>query len=122
MLHRIITKETRTMTGTNKTKADVDTDAHRIETVPGGKISVSEALKSFFEVEIRNEDEGGVRPATLDSAKGSWMQAPEDVRASWCGLGEDPDESSRLFATVKNELDSLIDRYGPDVQLATLVD
>ena len=97
---------------------------HRIETVPGGQDKVSEALKSFFEVEIRNEDEGGVRPATLDYCqRGLGCRLPGTCGRQWCRLGEDPDESSRLFRPpLKNELDYLIDRYGPEVQLATLVD
>ena len=42
-------------------------------------MKVSKPLQEFFAAEIRNEDEGGVRPATLASALDSWRQAPEDI-------------------------------------------
>ncbi len=101
---------------TGETEADVEKYTHRIETVPSEKIQVSKPLQAFFAAEIRNEDEGGNRPATLDSALGSWVQAPEDVLADWTGADEDGLEQ------LEEELRQLIQHYGPDVCLFTLVD
>lgn len=52
---------------------------------------ISQPLACFFRVELRNEQQGGVSPATLASAWDSWYQAPNDVKMGWCeigGLGE----------------------------------
>lgn len=65
------------------------------------------SLKAFFKVEIRNEQHGGVSPATLESAIDSWNQAPDDVLARWCGIDEDPlivnapDRLAKLRAVVE---------------------
>lgn len=103
---------------TGDTEAEVDLYTHRVETVPTGKIRVSTPLKRFFEVEIRNEDAGGVRPACLGSAKDSWDQAPADVRAEWCGF---TGRVAPKLAKVEKELDALIAEYGPDLPLDAIV-
>lgn len=103
---------------TGDTEAEVDTYNHRIETVLTTKIRVSAPLKRFFEVEIRNEDKGGVRPARLGSAKESWIQAPDDIRAGWCGFAG---KIAAKLAKVDRELDALIGEYGPDLLLSTIV-
>ena len=46
--------------------------------------SPSVALTHFFAVERRNEDAGGVRPATLGSAMNSFGQADDDTLRQWC--------------------------------------
>lgn len=77
---------------------------------------ISEALNKFFWVEIRNEDHGGVRPATLESAKDSFDQAPEDVLDEWMeGLGR------YNFGELQVELEKLIERNGPNCALSALV-
>ena len=101
---------------TGETEAEVKSYTHRVETVPlpGEDIRVSKPLQEFFAAELRNEDEGGIRPATLDSALGSWVQAPDDIREQWTGL--------RQVGKVERELRNLIKRHGPDVELASLID
>jgi hypothetical protein len=74
------------------------------------RISVKDALKSFFECEVRNEDDGGVSPATLGSAMDSWVQAPDDVLEDWCGGKTD-------LAGVKKALQALIKKYGTSWRL-----
>jgi hypothetical protein len=106
---------------TGETEADVERYTHRIETVPSEKIQVSKPLQAFFAAEIRNEDEGGIRPATLDSALGSWVQAPEDVLADWTGVPA-TEEGDEQLEQLEEELRQLIQRYGPDVCLFSLVD
>lgn len=46
-------------------------------------MKISQSLRNFFEVEIRNENFGGVSPSTLNSASDSLFQAPDDVIADW---------------------------------------
>jgi hypothetical protein len=46
-------------------------------------------LRRLFEAEIRNEDNGGVRPATVSSTIDSLMQMPDDILAEIVG---DPDD------------------------------
>jgi hypothetical protein len=101
---------------TGETEAEVESYTHRVENVPlpGDKIRVSKPLQKFFAAEIRNEDEGGIRPATLGNALDSWVQAPDDIREQWTGL--------RQVGKVERELRNLIKRYGPDVELASLID
>lgn len=48
-------------------------------------IKISDALREFFWVEIRNEKEGGVSPATLASALDSLEGTEDNVIAEWCG-------------------------------------
>jgi hypothetical protein len=45
---------------------------------------LTNATVNFFEVEIRNEENGGISPSTLDSAWDSLAQAPDDVIIEWC--------------------------------------
>jgi hypothetical protein len=45
---------------------------------------MTNATINFFEVEIRNEADGGISPSTLNSAWDSLQQAPEDVIIEWC--------------------------------------
>lgn len=66
--------------------------------------AVTEALSSFFGVEIRNEQEGGESPATLASARGSWLQAPADVRLKWCALEEGEEDTLEEVETELREL------------------
>jgi hypothetical protein len=65
-------------------------------------------IYNFFQVEIRNEEFGGDRPATLASAQGSALQAPDDILDEWCD-----GDASHLLA----ELDRLIRRYGHEAEL-----
>ena len=76
-------------------------------------VPVKEALKSFFGVEIRNENEGGTRPATLASAMDSWIQAPYEVLEDWCGGKTD-------FEGVRKALQTLIKKHGNSKLLASL--
>lgn len=86
-----------------------------------------EHLRAFFEVEIRNEREGGVSPATLGSALDSWDQAPDGVRESWCGFGPYADsEAGRMarverMSEIRDEIAGLVSFYGADTVLATLL-
>ena len=105
---------------TGETEAEVDLYTHRVETVPTSKIAVSAPLRRFFEAEIRNEEHGGVRPACLGSARESWVQAPQDTRAGWCGFATDLRLEASL-GKVEKELDLLISEFGPDVPLQTIL-
>jgi hypothetical protein len=64
-----------------------------------------QALRNFLRVEIRNEDQGGVRPATLGSALDSWEQAPDDVLRNWCG-------NNASLKEVEAELRALVKKHG----------
>ena len=66
------------------------------------KPQLTNAQINFFEVEIRNESEGGVSPSTLQSACDSLSQAPDDVIISWCD-----DDVVRDHETVANFIDSV---------------
>lgn len=105
---------------TGDTEADVDLYTHRVETIPSSRVRISAPLKRFFEVEIRNEKDGGVQPASIGSAKDSWLQAPQDIRAAWCGFAANPKLGGKL-SKVEQELDSLIAEYGRNVPLTTIL-
>ena len=78
--------------------------------ISDSKIQIYGALREFFAVEIRNEDQGGIRPATLGSALESWQQAPEDIRKSWCHYKVN-------LKKVGEELKYLVQTYGGDYPL-----
>ncbi len=78
---------------------------------------IPEALVKFFGVEIRNEKNGGVSPATLRSATDSFSQAPLDVLADWCEI----DISIRFFHLLKAKLVRLVGAYSPDTHLEDLI-
>jgi hypothetical protein len=74
---------------------------------------VNEPLRAFFEVEVRNEDYGGVRPSTLDSAVDSLLQAPDETLTDW--FDDDPIGGMRALAGV------LCTGVPPDTELETLL-
>jgi len=45
---------------------------------------MSPEIRQLFEVELRNERYGGALPATVNSARESIEQAPDDVIKAWC--------------------------------------
>lgn len=73
--------------------------------------TINKAMSNFFGVEIRNEQHGGVSPATLGSANDSLLQAPTDVIDEWAG-----EKNAHLF--IFNELDELIEKFGDDYKLS----
>jgi hypothetical protein len=77
------------------------------------RLEICQALENFFNVEIRNEDEGGISPATLESALDSLRQAPDDVLESWCN-----EKVTREL--VKAEIQKILDTYG-NLQLKDIV-
>ena len=81
-------------------------------------MNISNPLNNFFQVEIRNEEEGGVSPATLASAYDSFWQAPDDVMADWCGL----DEAKYHGDEIEAELKRLIAAHGEEYELDDLVE
>jgi hypothetical protein len=74
---------------------------------------ICKELNNFFGVEIRNEDVGGVSPATLFSALDSWQQAPDDVRESWA--------ETKKIRGLNTKIRKLIARYGRNKELSLLV-
>ena len=72
---------------------------------------ISSTLRDFFWIEIRNEREGGVSPATLDSAMDSFKQAPDEVRQEWT--------NNNAESTYK-ELAELIKEIGGQTELSSL--
>ena len=76
-------------------------------------MKLSNHAKRLFEVEIRNEDLGGVRPSTLGSAQDSLSQAPDDVVAEWTGTN---------LNGITQEMNELIKKYGNDELLQDLLD
>ena len=95
-------------------------------------VTISEELQHFFGVEIRNENEGGTKPATLDGAQGSWDQAPDDVLVDWLGLERkygqwdemdslDKVQVKEIMARVELELGDLIEALGGGIELVTLL-
>ena len=44
---------------------------------------MDQALRAFIDAEIRNEDHGGVSPATVASAADSATQMPADILADY---------------------------------------
>jgi hypothetical protein len=84
---------------------------------------ISVELQNFFGAETRNENDGGVRPATLGSAKCSWNQAPADVKTDWCGLSQQQFQTGELVKrldAITSEFSHLIERFGPERELASL--
>jgi hypothetical protein len=81
--------------------------------ISNSKIQIYGALRKFFAVELRNEDQGGIRPATLGSALESWVQAPDDIKRQWCHYKVD-------LAKVETELNLLIEIHGEDANLMQL--
>jgi hypothetical protein len=88
-------------------------------------VPLSDALVAFFHVEIRNEQEGGVAPATVESALDSFDQAPKYVLASWMdlgeyGAGEMPDHVEHAVDAAGQELRALV-RQDPTTELEELL-
>jgi len=81
------------------------------------EIPLSEAMSKFFNVEIRNEAQGGISPSTLGSAHDSIEQAPHDVLASWTGLSE----QQITFGNFHSEFAELMLEFGEKVTLAELL-
>jgi hypothetical protein len=73
---------------------------------------------NFFKVELRNQDAGGVTPATLTSAMSSFRQAPNDVLGSWFGVSEFTKKSRSLY---KQELLALVKAHGKHVKLSWIL-
>jgi hypothetical protein len=80
---------------------------------------LTNAQINFFEVEIRNEDQGGVSPATIDSALDSLIQAPPDVIVEWCNEGTVRDES--LVPEFVDSIRHLRDHFGGNTTLEELL-
>jgi len=74
----------------------------------------SPTLEAFLWAEIRNEDDGGISPTTLESALDSLEQMPdevlEDLNADIKASGVDGD-------ALRKELVGLIERLGPDFEV-----
>ena len=84
---------------------------------------MSDHARRFFEVELRNERDGGVSPATIGSAIESANQAPTDVLDSWMGRMSVRGESANEAAgTLRSELANLRDRFGGGFRLQELLD
>jgi len=82
-------------------------------------IILTQAETNFFCVEVRNEDEGGDRPATLSSAYDSLTQAPADVIIEWC---DDPSVHDDASVTAFIEaISRLHDDHG-DIMLEEIGD
>lgn len=82
--------------------------------------AISENLKNIFEVEIRNEDLGGVSPSTLESALDSVLQAPYNIVAEWAKAKDTKDQLIRRNAIA--EIRRLIKKYGGVKELKELID
>jgi hypothetical protein len=91
---------------------------------------VTPALIRFFAVEIENEEQGGVSPATLQSALDSWDQAPQPVLHEFLGQDDEvgaydglatveTNEANDFIDARKAELDRLIKIHGGDTKLET---
>lgn len=74
---------------------------------------ISADLRRFFEWEIANEAQGGVSPATLDSANETLAQVPEDVLLE-VGI-TDPD-------ALEDEFSRLCKHYTGDTALSALIE
>jgi hypothetical protein len=83
------------------------------------KPQLTVAQINFFEVEIRNEQNGGQTPAILDSAVDSLNQAPNDVIIEWCNDGTvNDDEGVNEF---KQSIVSLVAEFGGSTTLDSLL-
>jgi len=71
----------------------------------------SPTLEAFLWAEIRNEDDGGISPTTLESALDSLEQMPDDVLEE---LNVDIQASGVDGDALRTELVGLIERLGPD--------
>lgn len=88
---------------------------------------LSGGMRRFFEVEIRNEEQGGDTPARLGTAEDS-IGAPEDVLRSWfarCGmefgLGVECLPTLNV-SDARRELADLVDYFGHQARLADVLD
>jgi hypothetical protein len=82
-------------------------------------MTLTNAQINFFEVEIRNEREGGVSPSTLGSACESLEQAPEDVIIDWCDddTVTDGEQVNEFITSVQG----LVSLHGEDCLLIELL-
>lgn len=88
-----------------------------------GKPTLSAGVKAFFGVEIRNEAQGGVQPATLASALDSLEQAPDDVVAEWCGRAAAIHYGTQgaVSFDARGEIKRLIKTHGKAATLVSLL-
>jgi len=83
-------------------------------------LQLSRDCRHFFQVEIRNENDGGVSPATLNSAYHTFIQSPNDVLLQWCGYRDDygdTHECERFHTELGNEIRRLMRHYGKRYEL-----
>lgn len=92
---------------------------YRLNRVSKPKLTAAQI--NFFEVEIRNEDEGGVSPATLFSAYDSLVQAPDDVIESWCDDDAVRTAEPQSFRDFVHGVKLLMDQHGADTTLESLL-
>lgn len=83
-------------------------------------VKLSEAMRNFFEVEVRNESEGGESPATLRSAYDSLQQAPDDIIVEWCNDPTIQNSGHVLFFC--DDVYQLMMDLGEETTLASLLD
>jgi len=81
-------------------------------------LDLTNAQVNFFEVEIRNEAEGGDSPSTLRSAYDSLQQAPADVIVDWA---DDDTVTEDNVADFVQSVKNLMDKYGEDCLLDDLL-
>lgn len=83
------------------------------------KPELSQAAVRFFEVECRNECDGGTAPATLDSALGSLLQMSEDVLH---GLNANLTAMKPDKKGLEQELREYIKLFGGDTRLEYMLE
>jgi len=74
----------------------------------------SPTLEAFLWAEIRNENDGGISPTTLESALDSLEQMPDEVLEE---LNADIKASGVDGDALRNELVGLIERLGPGFEV-----
>jgi hypothetical protein len=78
------------------------------------RMPLSQPLWEFFRVEIRNEDAGGVSPATLWSALESFRQADNETLGNWFWIVEFTDGLRKVY---QEEITTLNFVFGKDEKL-----
>lgn len=81
-------------------------------------LKLSLPLWNFFKVEVRNQDAGGVDPATISSAQDTFRQTPDDVLRSWFGVAE---FSTTERSHYRGELLRLAKAHGRDMRLSWIL-
>jgi hypothetical protein len=80
-------------------------------------LKTSAPLEAFLAAEVRNEEDGGISPATLGSALESLSQMDQEILANLNFATAEAD-----YVTLMGELSDLVSLHGRNFEIAETVD